>query len=300
MGKTCVICGKPSGMYPLCKLHLQMKNDGKVIKCEDCGTWHLTNAPCVCKKSVTYTELPTEGFETCVSCGAKTNGYAFCRKCFKKFSTEEMLDILNNQSNYDKRAKSFIVVDYDDIGEEENDEASIDSVDNETNDELTCIICGKPSNGKHFCRSCYYSFRNKSIILKISKCSEIEILESGYESKITCEDGHPVKSQQEAMIDNYLFYHDIKHIYEKPFPIDDNPKHNLHPDFYLPDLDIYIEHFGVTGSKSYEETKEYKIPLYEKAGITLICTTGKDINNLSAALEQKLAFHKKGKINFFE
>lgn len=107
MGKTCVICGKPSGMYPLCKLHLQMKNDGKVVKCEDCGKWHLTSKPCDCKKSVTYTELPTEGFETCVTCGAETNGYAFCKKCFKKFSTEEMLDILNNQSNYENRAKSF-------------------------------------------------------------------------------------------------------------------------------------------------------------------------------------------------
>lgn len=46
MAKTCVICGKPSGMYPLCREHLQMKADGKVIKCEDCGTWHLANEPC--------------------------------------------------------------------------------------------------------------------------------------------------------------------------------------------------------------------------------------------------------------
>lgn len=102
------------------------------------------------------------------------------------------------------------------------------------------------------------------------------------------------------MIDNYLFGHNIKHIYEKPFAIDNNPEHNLHPDFYLPEKDIYIEHFGLTGNKKYEETKEYKLPLYKKAGITLICTTGKDINNLSANLEQKLKFFQKGKINYID
>lgn len=128
----------------------------------------------------------------------------------------------------------------------------------------------------------------------------MEILESGYESKITCDDGHPVKSQQEAMIDNYLFGHNIRHVYEKPFPIDGNPEHDLHPDFYLPELDIYIEHFGITGNKRYEETKEYKLPHYKKAGITLICTTGKDISNLSANLERKLKFCEKRKINYLD
>ena len=160
--------------------------------------------------------------------------------------------------------------------------------------------CGAPCNGYFFCKKCYYKYRNKSVILKITNCSEVEILESGYESKITCDDGHPVKSQQEAMIDNYLFGHNIRHVYEKPFPIDGNPEHDLHPDFYLPELDIYIEHFGITGNKRYEETKEYKLPHYKKAGITLICTTGKDISNLSANLERKLKFCEKGKINYLD
>lgn len=172
--------------------------------------------------------------------------------------------------------------------------------DNERIIGKNCLDCGAPCNGYFFCKKCYYKYRNKSVILKITNCSEIEILESGYESKITCDDGHPVKSQQEAMIDNYLFGHNIRHIYEKPFPIDENSEHDLHPDFYLPELDIYIEHFGITGNKKYEETKEYKLPLYRKAGITLICTTGKDINNLSANLERKLKFYKKGEINYLD
>ena len=163
-----------------------------------------------------------------------------------------------------------------------------------------CLDCGAPSNGYFFCKKCYYKYRNKSVILKITNCSEVEILESGYESKITCDDGHPVKSQQEAMIDNYLYGHNIKHQYEKAFSIDDNPEHDLHPDFYLPEYDLYIEHFGITGNKKYEETKEYKLPIYKKAGITLICTTGKDINNLSANLDRKLKYFKKNQINYLD
>ena len=167
-------------------------------------------------------------------------------------------------------------------------------------DELTCIICGQPSNGKHFCLNCYRKFKNKVLYLQVKQCKEFIKLDAEYESDIICDDGHPVKSQQEALIDNYLYHNDIKHAYEKALPIDENPEHDLHPDFYLPDLDIYIEHFGVTGSKKYEDSKEYKIPIYERLKKTIICTTGKDIKNLSANLERKLQYHKKGEINFID
>lgn len=234
MGKTCVICGKPSGMYPLCKEHLEMKNRGEVVKCPDCGAWHLSKDKCKCATV------------------------------------------------------------------EETKEEPVQPSEHNSDSELTCIICGQPSNGKHFCHSCWAKYKDKSIVLKITNCKETEVIESGYESKITCEDGHPVKSQQEAMIDDYLYRHNIKHTYEKPFSIDDNPEHDLHPDFYLPEEDVYIEHFGVSGNKKYEESKEYKLKIYKESGITLIATNGKDISNLSANLERKLKFFKKGEINFID
>ena len=40
--KFCVICGEPSGMYPLCRTHLQLKEEGKVIKNEQ-GVWEEIN-----------------------------------------------------------------------------------------------------------------------------------------------------------------------------------------------------------------------------------------------------------------
>ena len=32
--------------------------------------------------------------------------------------------------------------------------------------ELTCIACGAPSNGKHFCFNCWKLYQNKTIYLK--------------------------------------------------------------------------------------------------------------------------------------
>jgi len=286
MGKTCVICGKPSGMYPLCKLHLQMKNDGKVIKCEDCGTWHLTNAPCVCKKSVTYTELPTEGFETCVSCGAKTNGYAFCRKCFKKYTNDEMLDILNGADSDDE-----IFLD--------DDEVSFDSDDK--NEELQkskkCLLCEKESGEFIFCKSCFARYRNKTLLLKITvaKDQELELLDESYEGLYTCKDGHVVKSKSERDIDNYLFEHKIAHAYEKALVINSEV---FHPDFYLPELDVYLEHWGYDESNlEYTKRKEYKIPKYKEKGITLISTYEKDMKDVDTSLDIKLSNYKKGEIN---
>lgn len=241
MGKTCVICGKPSGMYPLCREHLQMKAEGKVIKCEDCGTWHIVNTPCDCKKS--------------------------------------------------KAQKDFEVV-----------EAAMKKRENAISDEeeisTECIICRQPSNGYWFCKDCYRLYKNKEIHLRIKNCSDVDLLDDSYEGVYICADGHIVKSKSERDIDNYLFYHDIFHVYEKAFPIDDNPEHDLHPDFYLPKLDVYIEHWGYDESNvKYTEAKKYKLQKYKEFGITLICTHEKtDAKDIDTALDRKLKLYKKGQI----
>ncbi len=43
---VCQICGKKSGYYPLCAEHFQMRDQGLVIKCNDCGQWHLKAEGC--------------------------------------------------------------------------------------------------------------------------------------------------------------------------------------------------------------------------------------------------------------
>ncbi len=61
-----------------------------------------------------------------------------------------------------------------------------------------------------------------------------------------------VKSLAEAQIANFLFLNGIEYEYEKIYPfeiINETGKIiSMRPDFYLPEYDLYIEHFGVTGT----------------------------------------------------
>lgn len=59
--------------------------------------------------------------------------------------------------------------------------------------------------------------------------------------------GEIVRSLEEVTIANFLFLHGVKYEYEKPYPFEskDLSRKKYTPDFYLPDYDLYIEHFGI-------------------------------------------------------
>jgi len=46
---VCKICGAKSGFYPLCKNCFNLKDQGKITKCEDCGIWKKGTKP-LCKE----------------------------------------------------------------------------------------------------------------------------------------------------------------------------------------------------------------------------------------------------------
>ena len=169
---------------------------------------------------------------------------------------------------------------------------------------VKCIACGKETkNGNLFCGACYHKFKDKKLLVEISKCKEITILDDSYEGKFTCADGHIVKSKSEMIIDNWLFDHNIPHAYEKKLPIDRDEKHDLHPDFCLPGYgddtdDIYIEYWGYNEKNiEYTKSKNYKMKIYKELKVTVICLEEKDIMDISASLSRKLKFYKKGQIN---
>ena len=306
MGKNCVICGKPSGIYPLCREHLQMKAEGFIVKCEDCGSWHFADTPCDCKKTILYTELPTEGFEKCVSCGTSTNGYAFCKKCWQKYSTEEMLDILNQGSKQSaaEEEPDEEIPDQNEVSEVKNGSITIDE-----NNKSKCITCGRKTDGLLFCSQCYHKYNKKDLLFRITNCTTVELLDDSYEGRYTCKDGHVVKSKSERDIDNYLFEHGISHAYEKELPYGAKDNEVLHPDFFLPhylgkDKHVYIEHWGYNENNlQYTKTKKFKLPIYQQLGITLICTYEKsDTGKIDSVLDRKLniKFIKENTINYEE
>ena len=168
-----------------------------------------------------------------------------------------------------------------------------------------CIACGRETkSGNLFCGSCYYKYKDKKILVSISKCKDIEIMDDMYEGMYRCKDGHIVKSKSEKYIDNYLFDHGIPHAYERTLTIDANKDHDLHPDFFLPNFkgsgkDIYIEHWGYnSNNREYTKSKKYKIKKYTELGLTIISTNEKDITDTEAALERKLNHFEYGKVNF--
>jgi len=57
-----------------------------------------------------------------------------------------------------------------------------------------------------------------------------------------------LKSFEEVVIADFLFVNGVNYIYEHPYSVDtaSSVKTQYHPDFYLPDYDLYIEHFGVS------------------------------------------------------
>ena len=302
----CPICGDLTSSYMgnyrkdrLCKKHATDLKNGKLIQCDKCNQWHYIGEPCKCNRTK-YTELPTDGFDKCVACGTTTNGYAFCRKCFKKFGEEELLDILNNADIEKSSDKEDTVNVVETISPLPQNNTPIIDEQNKTvvidyNNKSKCITCGKQTDGLLFCAGCFHKYKNKELLFKITNCTSIELLEEDYEGRYTCKDGHVVKSKSERDIDNYLFEHGISHAYERELPYGATEKDVLHPDFYLPNYlgdgkHVYIEHWGYNENNiQYTKTKKFKMPIYKKLGITLICTYEKtDMGKIDTVLDRKL------------
>lgn len=98
---------------------------------------------------------------------------------------------------------------------------------------------------------CHDFYRNvdfETIKGKIECQQEIENKMKKLKAEKETLQGETVKSLEELMIANFLFLKGINYIYENRYPYesDDKYRKQYRPDFYLPDYDIYIEHFGIT------------------------------------------------------
>ena len=191
----------------------------------------------------------------CPICGEPTNVYMgkarkdrLCRKHGMLANKGEIIQCENcgkwnnENENCDCKKKSKIIV---------------KELQNEDVSDLACIICGEPSNGKHFCLKCYREYKDKSIDIRITNCKDVQILDEYGNLTIECEDGRKVRSRAEALISNFLYNNKIRSVYEKTVYYKENGEDKtLHPDFYLPDYEVYIEYNEIK-KKSYLKSKEY-------------------------------------------
>ena len=161
--------------------------------------------------------------------------------------------------------------------------------ENVSNSELTCIICGEPSNGKHFCRSCYAKYKDRSVDIRITHCTETEILDEYGNLIYTCDDGRKVRSRAEAIICSWLYNNKIRIKYEEPVYYRDEESwetKTLHPDFFLPDYELYIEYNELSNPK-YLKSKEYTQKIYDKLGLKVLIMTDKDLQDVAACLKPR-------------
>lgn len=157
--------------------------------------------------------------------------------------------------------------------------------------ELTCIICGEPSNGKHFCIKCWKKYHEKSVDIRITNCNATQILDEYGNKKIKCSDGVWVRSRAESMISDWFFMKKIRVVYEPDFFYKENEETKvLHPDFFLPDYNVYIEYCELT-NKPYLRKKEYTENIYKKNNKTVIIMTDADIENRDKFFFDKLGIN---------
>ena len=102
--KICQTCGKEHNTpYPLCPECFKLRDAGFVVKCDNCGLWHLKWGSCndagnVQKKA---NEPDPRKFMTCLICKQYSYGKHFCDDCAEKYQNHSF-DIRLTDMEFDK------------------------------------------------------------------------------------------------------------------------------------------------------------------------------------------------------
>jgi len=97
-------------------------------------------------------------------------------------------------------------------------------------------------------------------------------------------DGHWVRSRAEVIIDDALYYYEVPHAYERKIPVEEE----IYSDFYLPQVKVYIEFWGLENDEKYAQRKKEKISIYQKYNLDLIELNDIHIMNLDDHLPRYL------------
>jgi hypothetical protein len=102
---------------------------------------------------------------------------------------------------------------------------------------------------------------------------------------IEARDGTLVQSAGERRIADWLTAHGLGYRYDAKYRI--IGEFQIRPDFYLPELDVYIEYWGLD-SPQYKMSMYKKQTLYQQEGKRLISVHPQDLPGLDGLLTEKL------------
>ena len=171
-----------------------------------------------------------------------------------------------------------------------------------------CINCGRFTN-LMFCEYC-----NKDIQNTINSTNTNYFdYKYDYQKIYKCENDIYVKSQGERTISDFLYANNIPFEYETKCKYGEYniETHEITARYIVPDFfikgpvfykgtkleNIYIEFWG-RNDRTYLETKEYRISIYEAHKATLINIYPEDIYDYKKSLEYKLTNFENNKINY--
>ncbi len=84
---------------------------------------------------------------------------------------------------------------------------------------------------------------------------------------------------------NFFYNNKIRSVYEKTIYYQENGEtKTVHPDFYLPDYDLYIEYNEIK-KKSYLQNKEYTKNIYNKLNMKVVIMNDEDLNSIAGFLK---------------
>src|SRR3989344_1873738 len=124
--------------------------------------------------------------------------------------------------------------------------------------------------------------REKGIQIKASEIMERDNSEPSFRTKT----GHLVRTRAEMEIANFLFDNSLLFQYNAVATWAD--KDDFRASFYIPKLDLYIDHHPYDYLKEYQKIMKTKVKQYEKHKKKHVYVTSEDEKNIEEALKLKL------------
>ncbi len=125
--------------------------------------------------------------------------------------------------------------------------------------------------------------REKGIVVRASEIMErMESSEPAYKTKT----GHLVRTRAEMMIANFLFDNSLLFQYNAMATWAD--KDDFRASFYVPKLDLYIDHHPYDYLKEYQKVMKAKLKQYEKHKKRHVYLTSEDEKNIEESLRLKM------------
>ncbi len=210
----------------------------------------------------------------CVICEENAFGYyPLCKKHLEMTKTGDVYKDKNGQ---------WCLKQQEEIKNKENENVRINK---------KCLLCNNETeNGNLFCKEHYFKYKDKTITVTIKNLIDFNIVDEYGNRDVKTANGMYVRSQQEKIIYDELYSRGIKFEYEKTefYKDDKGETKELHPDFYLTDYNLYIEHWGYenTKDKKYIAEKAYKENIYKQLGVKIAGTSSEDIKDIKKAIDR--------------